>query len=288
MQRTRSSQAQHVRRIVITGCSTGLGRATALRMVRAGWQVTATVRKDADAASLRAEAASPDLHVIVCDITRAEDVDALRQAVAAGGNGLDALVNNAGTGYPGPLELQPLDELRAQLEINTVAQLGVTQALLPMLKAARGTLINVSSIGGRMVFPGNGAYHMSKWALEAMSDGLRIELAPFGVRVVVIEPGSSPTAIWDTSLNRARASAGQVREWGDYAPLVGAVERLALRGAAAGFAPERFADLVLKIVTSRRPRTRYALPAGAGLTIWLRKWLPDTWWDWGVRQMLGW
>ncbi len=277
-----------MKHIVITGCSTGFGRATAVRMVRAGWTVFATVRSEAHAQSLAEECGSPpNLCLCVCDITRAAEVEGLRQSVAARTDRLEALVNNAGTGYPGPLELQPLDEVRAQLEINTVAQLGVTQALLPLLKAARGTLINVSSIGGRVVFPTNGAYHMSKWALEAMSDVLRLELAPFGVCVVVIEPGSSPTAIWDTSLNRAKGGP-QPRVWGDYAPLVAAVEKFALAGAARGFAPERFAALVLKIVTSRRPRTRYALPASVAWSIFFRKWLPDAWWDWGVRRFLGW
>ena len=273
--------------IVITGCSTGFGRATALLLVRHGWRVFATVRKDVDAESLARAAASPSLHTCVCDITRPADVAGLRAAVEAHTDRLEALVNNAGTGYPGPLELQPLDELRAQLELNTVAQLGVTQAMLPLLKAARGTLINVSSIGGRVVFPINVAYHMSKWALEAMSDGLRVELAPFGVKVVVIEPGSSPTAIWDTSLHRA-INPVQPRDWGAYAPLVAAVERYARQGAARGFAPERFAELVLKVLRARRPRTRYTLPAGVAWTILLRKWLPDTWWDWAVRRTLRW
>ncbi len=271
--------------IVITGCSTGFGRATALLLARSGWRVFVTVRKEADAHSLTREAASPHLHTCVCDITRAADVAGLQQAVAAHTDRLEALVNNAGTGYPGPLELQPLDELRAQLEINTVAQLGVTQALLPLLKAARGTLINVSSIGGRVVFPVNVAYHMSKWALEAMSDGLRVELAPFGVKVVVIQPGSSPTAIWDTSLSRA---VRQSREWGAYAPLVAAVEKYARQGAVQGFPPEHSANLVLKILTARRPRTRYALPPAVAWTLLLRKWLPDTWWDSAVRRTLRW
>ena len=273
--------------IVITGCSTGFGRAAALRMARAGWRVFATVRSAAAAASLQAEA-GPGLQPVVVDITRVEEVQGLRATVAAETPTLDALVNNAGTGYPGPLALLPLDEVRAQLEVNTVAHLGVTQALLPLLRAARGTLVNVSSVGGRVVFPLNGAYHMSKWALEAMSDALRIELAPLGVRVVVIEPGSSPTAIWDTSLARALTAGGQARDWDEYAPLAAAVEKAARRGAAAGFPPERFGELVLEIVTSRRPRLRYALGRDAALLMWVRRWLPDAVWDWGVRRRLGW
>lgn len=275
------------RSIVITGCSTGFGRAAALRLARAGWRVFATVRTEAAAAALGAEAGT-NLVPVVCDITRAADVEHLRAVVSAETAALDALVNNAGTGYPGPLALLPLDEVRAQLEVNTVAHLGVTQALLPLLRATPGTLINVSSVGGRVAFPLNGAYHMSKWALEAMSDVLRVELAPFGVRVVVIEPGSSPTAIWDTSLARATGRDGQPRDWGEYAPLAASVERAARAGAARGFPPEDFGALVQEIVTRRRPRTRYVLGRDAARLIWLRRWLPDGVWDWGVRRVLRW
>jgi NAD(P)-dependent dehydrogenase (short-subunit alcohol dehydrogenase family) len=277
------------RSIVITGCSSGFGRAAALRLVRAGWRVFATVRQDAHAANLSAESgADALLHPVVCDITCAADLARLRSLVQSATERLDALVNNAGTGFPGPLALLPLDDVRAQLEINTVAQLGVTQALLPLLQAARGLLINVSSVGGRVTFPLNGAYHMSKWALEAMSDVLRVELAPFGVKVVVIEPGSSPTAIWDTSLNRAADAGGVRRDWGDYARLASSVERAARAGAAAGFPPEHFAVLLLRILNARRPRPRYVLGADAARLILLRRFLPDALWDWGVRRALGW
>ena len=273
--------------IVITGCSTGFGRAAALKMARAGWRVFATVRSEGAAIALAAEAGGKVVPV-VCDITRAADVARLRATVAGETERLEALVNNAGTGYPGALALLPLDEVRAQLEVNTVAHLGVTQALLPLLRAGGGKLINVSSVGGRLAFPLNGAYHMSKWALEAMSDVLRVELAPLGVRVVVIEPGSSPTAIWDTSLARAAEREGQARDWDEYAPLARTVERAARAGAARGFPPEDFGALVLKIVTSRRPRARYVLGRDAARLIWLRRWLPDGVWDWGVRRVLGW
>lgn len=196
--------------MVITGCSSGLGRATALHFAALGWQVWATVRKEADLTSLLVEAMSQGwgerLVPVLCDITQAEQVARLARVVADATPTLDVLVNNAGTGYPGPLEFLPIADLRAELELNTLAHLAVTQALLPLLKPARGTLINVSSVGGRIVYPINGAYHMSKFALEAMSDALRVELAPSGVRVVIVEPGSSPTSIWTTSLERGQSS----------------------------------------------------------------------------------
>jgi NAD(P)-dependent dehydrogenase (short-subunit alcohol dehydrogenase family) len=277
--------------MLITGCSTGFGRALALHMARRGWRVFATVRKEADREGLLAEAAAQGaahgLRAVLADITRAADVDALRQAVAAEVSQLQSLVNNAGTSYPAPLELLPIDELRAQLELNVVAHLAVTQALLPLLKAGRGTLVNVSSVGGRAVLPCNGAYSMSKFALEAMSDALRVELAPFGVQVVVVEPGASPTAIWDTSIARG-LGPGRSRPMGSYAPLVETILRNARRSAAAGFPPDLFARLVEHIVTRPRPRPRYVIPGRVALIIWLRKLLPDRLWDWSLRRILRW
>ncbi|MCC7361080.1 MAG: SDR family NAD(P)-dependent oxidoreductase [Anaerolineales bacterium] len=275
--------------MVITGCSTGLGRATALHCAALGWQVWAAVRRPADADSLLAEAgpAAATLTPVLCDITNSAQVAALAQQVGAATPGLDVLVNNAGTSYPGPLELLPLDELRAQLEINVVAHLGVSQALLPLLKAARGLLINISSVGGRVAYPLNGPYHMSKFALEAMSDSLRVELAPFGVRVVVVEPGASPTAIWQTSLARGLGSAARARA-AAYAPLIESVRRAALAGAERGFPPAQFARLIQRIAASRRPAPRYVIPGLVSWIIFARWHLPDRLWDWGVRRVLKW
>jgi NAD(P)-dependent dehydrogenase (short-subunit alcohol dehydrogenase family) len=277
--------------IVISGCSTGFGRVTALRLARNGWEVFATVRRDADAADLAEEAAATGcegrLVPTLCDITVPQDIERLAGMARERWPKLDGLLNNAGTAFAGPLEMIRLEDVRAQFEINTVGHLAMIQALLPMLKAARGTVINVSSVGGRMAFPVNGAYHMSKFALEAMSDVLRVELAPFGVKVVVVEPGGSPTAIWETSLNRARLDelAGPNKE---YAPLISAIERYGRMSARMGFAPELFARAVEKILDRRRPAGRYAIPFSAGIIMGLRRWLPDWAWDWGTRRVLGW
>jgi NAD(P)-dependent dehydrogenase (short-subunit alcohol dehydrogenase family) len=260
-----------------------------MRFLREGWHVVATVRLESDRTSLVDEArtagAVERLSVVVADITSAGDVARLRSAVAAVTPALDALVNNAGTAFPAPLELLPLDDLRAQLEINVVAQLGVTQALLPALKAARGMIINVSSISGRIASPGIGAYSASKFALEAMSDALRVELAPFGVRVVVIQPGSSPTKIWATS--RARAEAHQITG-SPYAPLMTALARLANDGLTAGFPVELFADTVWHVVGTPSPRPRYAIPADIRRMILLRRFLPDRFLDRRIRRILRW
>jgi NAD(P)-dependent dehydrogenase (short-subunit alcohol dehydrogenase family) len=277
--------------IVITGSSTGFGRVTAFFLAERGWRVLATVRQEAHRAELLAEAATKGLQdkliPVICDIMRVEDVARLAQVAAELGPGLDALVNNAGTAIAGPLELLPLDDVRAQLEINLLAQLAVTQALLPLLKAARGTIINVSSVGGRVTFPMHGPYHMSKFALEAMSDVLRIELAHFGVKVVIVAPGASPTAIWDTALRRAHDSP-MFSDLGEYATLAEAIELRAKRSAAGGFPPELFSRTVWDILNSRRPASIYFVPRSAGLFIAARRLLPDRLWEWAVRRILRW
>lgn len=279
--------------ILITGCSSGFGRITTLHLAQHGWRVFATVRKEADAASLLVEAmahnAQANVTPLLCDVTNDVQVAELGNAVAAATPTLDALLNNAGTAFPAPLELLPLETLRRQLNLNVVAQLGVTQAVLPLLKAARGVIINVSSQGGRVVFPITGAYHMSKFALEAMSDALRLELAPFGVRVVVIQPGSSPTAIWETGRKHGEATLGNLENVGAYQPLVNAIMERAFKSQARdGFPPQLFADTVQKILASPNPAARYGLPARAARMMTLRALLPDKVWDGFVRRMLKW
>ncbi len=277
--------------IVITGCSSGFGRVTALHLARHGWYVYATVRKEADVENLLSEAArlgcKEQLMTVVCDITSPEDVAALSQVVDETTPRLHALLNNAGTAYAAPLELLALDDLRAQLELNVVAQVGVTQALLPLLKAARGTIINVSSVSGRIATPVVGAYAASKYALEAISDAWRAELAPFGVRVVVIEPTSSTTSIWNTSKGRSIERLEAYRE-GPYKRLLNTMEKMVSRIDSTGFPPQLFADTVLHILTRRHPRARYVVPAKAVWTIRLRQLLPDWLWDRQIRRMMRW
>jgi NAD(P)-dependent dehydrogenase (short-subunit alcohol dehydrogenase family) len=281
------------RTIVITGCSSGFGRVTALDLAQQGWRVFATVRKEADAESLLAEAAKEggkeQITPLLCDITVPEQVTRLGEAVAAATSSLDALLNNAGTAYAGPLELLSPADLRAQLEINVVAHLAVTQALLPLLKAARGTIINVSSVNGRIATPVVGAYSASKFALEGLSDALRVELAPFGVRLVLIEPSSSGTNIWETGWQRAQDRLEQHRD-GPYRRLLELMEKVARRASAGrgGFPPQLFAATVRQILASPRPRTRYVIPRSVGRQILLRRLLPDSLWDRLVRRTLKW
>ena len=276
--------------IVITGCSTGFGRATALHMAHLGWRVFATVRKEADQASLHEEAArlncQGELAVELCDITDETQVASLRRVVNEASSGLYALVNNAGTAFAAPLELLELDDLRQQFEVNVVAHVGVTQAFLPLLKAVKGTIVNVSSVGGRYSAPVIGAYAASKHALEALSDALRVELAPFGVRVVVIEPGSGATRIWATSRQRAE-KLNQHRD-GPYGPLLDRVERIIDHSEKHGFAPELVAETIARALSSSQPKTRYLVPASEGRVVFARKFISDRMWDRQVRKLMRW
>jgi NAD(P)-dependent dehydrogenase (short-subunit alcohol dehydrogenase family) len=286
-----NSPEANLRTIVITGCSTGFGRVTAFYLAERGWRVLATVRQETQRAELLAEATTKGLQdwlsPLLCDITVPADVQRLAQQVAEHGVGLDALLNNAGTNYPGPLELVTLEYVRAQLDINLFAHLAVTQALLPALKKARGTVMYVSAQGARMGLPLNGPYDMSKLALEAMSDVLRVELAHFGVKVVIVVPGASPTPIWETSLRRSHDGAAPLNI-GDYVSLAAAMERWARQTAASGFPPEVFARTVRRIVDSPRPAAVYYVPRSAALIVALRRLMPEGLWDWGLRRWLRW
>jgi NAD(P)-dependent dehydrogenase (short-subunit alcohol dehydrogenase family) len=192
------------RSILITGTSTGIGQACAARFATLGWRVFAGVRKDEDARSLEEEI-GPAVSPVLLDVTDADSINATAGLIESetGDRGLDALVNNAGIVAAGPLEYLPIPELRKQLEVNVVGQLAVTQAVLPLLRRATGRIIMISSISGRVSLPMAGAYGASKFALEALSDALRLELRHWGMHVVLIEPGRIETPIWKTSLERA-------------------------------------------------------------------------------------
>ncbi|GCE04214.1 SDR family NAD(P)-dependent oxidoreductase [Dictyobacter aurantiacus] len=289
--------------ILITGCSSGFGRCTALDLACRGWHVLATVRKEADSASLLEEAERKhcdyNITPLLCDITQAEQVEKLRDEVkvilqaeqpAARGEAphLDALLNNAGTAYGGPIELMPLEDIRAQFEINVFAHVGVTQLFLPLLKAARGKIIFVSSISGRISVPVTGVYSASKYALEGLCDALRLELAPFGVRVSLIEPASSPTSIWMTSLQRSFERLGDARDSSPYARLLTMAEKSATQSSQSGFPIQKFSDTVVRILDSSHPRARYSVPFNAALLMLLRRFLPDVVWDRLIRLAMRW
>jgi NAD(P)-dependent dehydrogenase (short-subunit alcohol dehydrogenase family) len=243
-------------RVLVTGASSGIGRATAELLAARGHSVYAGVRGDTDL----------ELPTVQLDVTNAEQVAAL------GALELDGLVNNAGVAVTGPLEFMPLEELRRQLEINSVAPVAVTQACLPALRRTRGRIVNVSSISGRVALPLFGPYAASKFALEALSDALRRELHG-AVEVDVVEPGAIATPIWERSIAAADALwAAMPHE--HYGPLVEKLRGEALKQAEQGLAPHMVAETVLTALTARRPRTRYVVGRDAKVQAALARVLP--------------
>jgi NAD(P)-dependent dehydrogenase (short-subunit alcohol dehydrogenase family) len=267
-----------VKSVLITGASTGIGRATALHLDAKGWRVFAGVRKEADADSLR-EASSKRLVPLMLDVTDAAQVAAAARTVEeqVGEAGLDGLVNNAGIAVPGPLETLPIDDFRRQLDINLTAQVGVTQAMLPAIRRARGRIVFITSIGGLMAFPMFGAYHAAKFGLEAVGDVFRQELRPWGIKVAIVEPGSTATPIWERGMDEADAVEGRA---GDghadlYGKSVAAYREVAMKTAARGIPPEKVAIKIEHALSARRPRTRYLVGADArGQALAIRL-LPD-------------
>jgi NAD(P)-dependent dehydrogenase (short-subunit alcohol dehydrogenase family) len=286
---------------LITGASTGIGRATALRLAGAGWTVLAGVRTPAAGDQLRADAnGASRLTPLILDVTSAEDLeDATRRVRKGGADGdgrdspdagpgrLDALVNNAGIGLGGPLEILSDEDWRRQFDVNLFGQIGVTRALLPALRAARGRIVFVSSIGGKVAAGFNGPYAASKHAIEAVGDALRVELHSSGVRVALVEPGSVATPIWD----KTRAEVDRVRipaELDDvYGKVPAAMERVLEDTARRGVPPERVAETIERALSAQRMRSRYLVGRDAHMLIAARRLLPDRAFDLIVRRAIG-
>lgn len=263
---------------MITGASTGIGAACALHLDRLGWRVFAGVRRQADADTLKAQS-SPRLTPISLDVTDTVSISTAASAVAGavGQAGLAGLVNNAGIVVPGPIEFLPLTDLRRQLEINVVGQVAVTQAFLPLIRAGRGRIVNMGSISGRMATPFTGAYAASKFALEALTDALRLELAPWGISVSIVEPGAVATPIWEKSARTAEAMLGSVQPEALvlYAEAIEAVKRTAADAAKRAVDPVDVARIVEHALTAARPRTRYVVGREAKFRAAMALLVPD-------------
>lgn len=277
-----------MRAALVTGASTGIGRATALALDERGWQVFAGVRKEEDAASLSAEG-SERLVPLILDVTSPEQIAAAVERVAGESeNGLHGLVNNAGIAVPGPLETLPLDEFRRQLEVGLVAYLAMTQAFLPQVRGAGGRVVFLSSIGGRIPFPLNGAYHAAKFGTEAIGDVFRQELAQWGIRVSIIEPGSIDTPIWargEENADQVLARSPQTEEL--YGRAIGRFREVVRQTAERGIPPERVAKAIVHALESERPRSRYLVGLDAKVQARLVPLIPTPVLDRVVGRHLG-
>lgn len=276
--------------VLVTGASTGIGEACAMELDRRGCRVFAGIRRESDGERLRGQA-SPRLTPLRLDVTDADTIAASADVVrgAVGEAGLWGLVNNAGIVVTGPLEVLPLEELRRQLEVNVIGQVAVTQAMLPLLRMAKGRIVNMGSISGRVAAPYLGPYSASKFALEAVTDALRVELRRWEIEVSIVEPGSVQTPIWD----KAQASAEELSEATDpaefalYADDVAAMRKASDHLARTGMPVKKVVDAVIHALFARRPRTRYPVGPATRFSIEALKFLPDRLRDYFVLRSLG-
>ncbi|MFF0170903.1 SDR family NAD(P)-dependent oxidoreductase [Streptomyces prasinus] len=266
-----SSEPQKL--IVVTGASTGMGAAAARELARRGFHVLAGVRRVRDADSIRSTGIEP----VILDITKPEQVEALAARVADDPRALHALVNNAGIQVNAAVEALPLAEWRRVFEVNLFGHIAVTQALLPALLRSKGRVINISSVGGTAAMATYGAYAGTKFALEAVSDSLRREVAPLGVQVVVIQPGGVRTEMAARGIQTANDLAVRMTPQQDerYGSLVRANNKLMATGTASGLTADAAARVIAKAVTTRKPRTRYTAGRDAALITRLVRILPD-------------
>jgi NAD(P)-dependent dehydrogenase (short-subunit alcohol dehydrogenase family) len=252
----------------------------------AGWHVYAGVRTSGAGAALTDDA--PAVEPIRLDVTDSASIREAARRIGAerGQAGLDGLVNNAGIAVGGPLELVRLDDMRRQFEVNVIGQLAVTQEFLPMLRAARGRIVLMSSVSGRIGHPFIGPYAASKFALEALGDALRAELRSSRIQVSLVEPGAVATSIWDkgrVTIDETIIPAQHQRLYGQIPVLMRAV---VAESARNGVPPQRVADVVLAALTATRPRSRYVVGRDAKIAITMRRFLPDRTFDRLTRRTL--
>jgi NAD(P)-dependent dehydrogenase (short-subunit alcohol dehydrogenase family) len=308
--------------VLITGASTGIGRATALRLAGAGWTVLAGVRKLEDGARLveeaevagrmrgestdpgspgagRAAAGAADaagrVVPLTLDVTDAEQIvraaelvdEHASQAGQPSRGGLDALVNNAGIGFGGPLELVPIEDLRRQFEVNVLGHVAVTQAMLPALRRAHGRIVFVSSVGGRVAMAFTAPYAASKHAIEAIGDALRVELRSSNVQVALVEPGSVATPIWDKSRAQGDGLSVPAELTDQYGHVPAAMGKVLKDTERRGIPPEQVAETIEQALTARRMKARYLIGRDAKAMLLAKRLLPDHVFDRVARRALG-
>jgi NAD(P)-dependent dehydrogenase (short-subunit alcohol dehydrogenase family) len=276
--------------VLITGCSSGIGRATALRLARGGWSVYASARRLESIADLREAGA----HTLALDVTDEQSMRAAVAAVEQAEGAVGVLVNNAGYSQSGAIETVPMDAVRRQFETNVFGPVRLTQLVAPGMRAQRwGKIVNVGSMGGRLTFPGGGHYHATKHALEAISDALRFELRGFGIDVILLEPGLITTAFGEAATASMTATDEQQAQTGNGADDPYAAFNAAVAAATTdaydgpmrllGGGPDRVAAVIERALKRRRPPARITVTPSAKLAIGTRRLLSDHAWDAAMR-----
>jgi NADP-dependent 3-hydroxy acid dehydrogenase YdfG len=264
--------------VLITGCSTGIGRATAEHLAGQGLTVYATARKAESIEDLK----DKGCRTLALDVTDESSMQAAVQTVEEAEGAVGALVNNAGYSLSGAIETIPMDSIRKQFETNVFGLIRMSQLVLPGMRRQRhGRIVNVSSMGGRLTFPGGGIYHATKYSVEAISDVLRFEVQGFGVDVVLIEPGLIKTEFANAAVGSMGDQETDGGPSGDFNAAVAAETAGAYEGPLArlGAGPEAVARVIEKAIARRRPRTRYLVTPSARLALSQRKLLTDRMWD---------
>jgi NAD(P)-dependent dehydrogenase (short-subunit alcohol dehydrogenase family) len=278
------------RSVLVTGSSSGIGRSTALHLDRRGFRVLAGVRKDSDADEIRL-VASDRLEPVHIDVSDPDSIEwCLKSVTDITGGTLHGLVNNAGISVHGPMETVPIEDLRAQMEVNVIGQVAVTQAFLPLLREGCGRTVFVGSVAGRApAFPFLGPYSASKWALEAVADAMRVELKPWDIRVSMIEPGSIDTRIWEKGFSTFEALVESLPP--DTRPIYEPGLQRGLRVTQAlerrGRQPIDVARKIEHALTARRPRARYLVGKDAWFRARIERFIPTRLRDRLYRSALG-
>jgi NAD(P)-dependent dehydrogenase (short-subunit alcohol dehydrogenase family) len=275
--------AEPSKAVLITGCSSGIGRASALRLARGGWRVYASARRPETIAALEQDG----IRTLALDVTDEQSMRAAVESIEQAEGAVGVLVNNAGYSQSGAVETVPLEAVRRQFETNVFGLVRLTQLVLPGMRAQRwGKIVNVGSMGGRLTFPGAGHYHATKHALEAISDALRFEVRGFGVDVVLIEPGLITTSFGDAATaSMAELSASEEDPYASFNTTVAAATADAYEGPMRllGGGPDRVAKAIERALARRRPRARITVTPSAKLAIATRRLLSDRAWDAAMR-----
>jgi short-subunit dehydrogenase len=278
---------EHHDPVLISGCSSGIGAATAEALARGGHTVYATARQTDTLASLEALGCRP----LALDVTSEDSMIAAVQAVEAEHGQVGTLINNAGYGEYGPIEETDLERVRTMFETNVFGLARLTQLVLPAMRRSRsGRIVNIGSMGGRITFPVGGFYHATKYAVEAISDALRVEVKPFGINVILVEPGLVRTNFEGRVGESLEVGVAPQESDTAYADLLAANDKRTTSGYANDFmatGPEAVAAIIVKAVDSSRPRSRYVVTPAAKAMINLRRFGGDRVWDAAMRKQYG-